>query len=71
VRKDRSSDELINWIKQTDTLPEIPDYAIDMHTKRGKEMGRDLKHFYDEASKVSPEKEDRNTSYREKLLKML
>lgn len=69
--KDRSSDELINWIKQTDTTPEIPDYAIDMHTKRGKEMGRDLRHFYDEASKVAPEKKDRNTSYREKLLKML
>ncbi len=69
--KDRSSDELINWIKQNDTLPEIPDYAIDMHTKRGQEMGRDIKHFYDEASKVDPEKKNRNTSYREKLLKML
>jgi replication-associated recombination protein RarA len=69
--KDRSSDELINWIKQTDQAPEIPDYAIDMHTKRGAEMGRGLEYFYEEGSKISPEKADRDTTYREKLLKML
>lgn len=69
--KDRSSDELVNWIKQTDKTPEIPDYALDMHTKRGHEMGRSLEHFYQEASKVAPEKPDRNEVYRQKLLKLL
>lgn len=69
--KDRSSDEMINWIKMTDHIPEIPDYAIDMHTKRGAEMGRDLTYFYQEGSKVAPEKADRNTSYRDRLLKLL
>jgi replication-associated recombination protein RarA len=69
--KDRSSDELLNWIKHTDALPEIPDYAIDMHTRRGHEMGRDLEHFYQEASMVSPEKEDRNRQYRQALLEIL
>ncbi len=68
--KDRSSDELLNWLKQTDTPPEIPDYAIDMHTKRGKEMGRGLPHFYQEASQVAPEKSDRNRKYFKELLKI-
>ena len=69
--KDRSSDEMINWIKMTDQAPEIPEYAIDMHTKRGAEMGRDLAYFYSEGSKVSPEKTDRNKTYRERLMKLL
>jgi replication-associated recombination protein RarA len=70
-QKDRSSDELVNWLKLTDQAPEIPEYAIDMHTKRGAEMGRDLEHFYAEGSKVSPEKADRNRTYRERLSKLL
>lgn len=69
--KDRSSDEMLNWIKQTDQPPEIPDYAIDMHTKRGHEMGRGSAHFYKEASKIAPEKPDRITVYRERLLSLL
>lgn len=69
--KDRSSDELLNWLRQTNQAPEIPDYAIDMHTKRGAEMGRDLHYFFEEGSKVQPEKADRNKVYRERLLKLL
>ena len=69
--KDRSNDEILNWIKKADKLPEIPEYAIDMHTRRGKELGRGLAHFLMEASKTFPEKEGRETSYREKLLRLL
>lgn len=29
-------------------LPEIPDYCYDMHTKKGKEMGRGVDHFLNE-----------------------
>ncbi len=32
--------------------PEVPDYAIDFHLKSGKAIGRDLKHYYEEASKL-------------------
>jgi replication-associated recombination protein RarA len=70
-QKDRSSDELVNWLKLTDQAPEIPEYAIDMHTKRGAEMGRDLAYFYEEGAKVSPEKPDRNKVYRERLDELL
>lgn len=69
--KDRSSDDLLNWIKETDEVPEIPDYALDMHTRRGQEMGRGRKHFYQEASKVSPEKPGKNDKYRAMLLDIL
>jgi replication-associated recombination protein RarA len=69
--KDRSSDEMSFWIKMTDQAPDIPEYAIDMHTKRGAEMGRDLAYFFEEGSKVSPEKIERNRTYRERLLKLL
>ena len=34
--------------------PTIPDYALDMHTMKGKAMGRDLKHFRSEGAKLVP-----------------
>jgi replication-associated recombination protein RarA len=34
---------------------EIPDYALDNHTLRGKKMGRDIKFFLEEGSKVENE----------------
>lgn len=37
---------------------EVPDYALDKHTKRGKEMGRDTMYFYTDGDRVSPEYED-------------
>jgi len=74
-QKDRSSDEMLNWIKQavekTGLRPDIPDYALDMHTRRGAGMGRGFDHFLKEASRVHPELPGRNTSYRERLLKIL
>ena len=33
--------------------PQLPDIALDMHTKRGREMGRGTAHFYNEASRVA------------------
>ena len=34
---------------------EIPDYALDIHTRRGKAMGRTIRYFFDEGSKLSNE----------------
>lgn len=74
-QKDRSSDELLNWIRQSgekeNLIPEIPDYAIDMHTARGQELKRDLTHFFEEGAKINPELPERNKQYRERLLKLL
>ena len=69
--KDRSNDELLNLLLKVDGKPEIPDYAIDMHTRQGKALGRGLQHFLEEGASVSPEKEGRTTIYLKRLLKLL
>ena len=51
-------------------VPEIPDYALDKHTTRGAEMGRDSFHFLNEASKVIPQKKVDN-DYKERYNKIL
>jgi replication-associated recombination protein RarA len=72
--KDRSSDEMLNWMRQAmnDGLrPVIPEYALDMHTARGQQMGRDVKHFLEQGAQISPELPDRERRYREQLLSKL
>ena len=75
ARKDRSSDEMLNWImkeyKAGNLRPEIPDYAIDKHTLQGQMEGRTEDDFYAEGSKVYPEWEGRDKTYRERILKIL
>ncbi len=74
-QKERGSDDLNNWVNQAvekkGVRPAIPDYAIDMHTRRGQEMGRDYLHFLTEASRVMPELPDRDFTYRDRLLETL
>lgn len=73
--KDRSSDELLGWIRYTMTeanaSPNIPDYALDMHTARGRELGRGLRHFMEEGAQVVPEWTERDMTYRERLLEVI
>lgn len=71
--KDRSSDLLRNIVEKEmnqGILPEIPDYALDMHTRRGQEMGRDIHHFLNIASHVEPKLEVDN-NYKEEFFKLL
>ena len=74
-QKDRSSDEMAIWISravaQGKILPQIPDYALDMHTAAGQAMGRDRRHFFEEASRVDPELADRDETYRDRIMEML
>ncbi len=74
-KKDRSSDEMINWInhasKSGKLLPVIPDYALDMHTAEGQKKGRGRRYFFEEASRISPEVPDRDRTYLERIMKML
>jgi replication-associated recombination protein RarA len=75
ARKDRSSDEMYNWVRDgtaNGTLgPIVPDYAVDMHTARGAAMGRGFHHFFTEGAHVAPELADRDTTYRERILASL
>ncbi|MGG5460908.1 hypothetical protein [Clostridium sp. B9] len=71
--KDRSSDLLKNIVIKgfaMGEVPEIPDYALDKHTVRGAEMGRDSFHFLHEASKVIPQMEVEN-DYKERYEEIL
>ena len=74
-KKDRSSDEMINWINHSSKLgtllPVIPDYALDMHTAEGQKKGRGRRHFFEEASRTNPEVEDRDRTYLDRIMKML
>ena len=74
-KKDRSSDELTNWInyasKSGKLLPVIPEYALDMHTAEGKNKGRGRRHFYEEASRIIPEVSDRDRTYLQRIMEML
>jgi replication-associated recombination protein RarA len=73
--KDRTTDDMVNWTKHViafgERLPEIPDFAVDMHTGRGEAMGRDYLYFMTEASKVVPELADKDQTYRDWILAAL
>jgi replication-associated recombination protein RarA len=67
--KDRTSDELANWARHhVESGLRIPDHALDMHTRRGRLMGRDERHFLTEAALVTNEIEDRDLTWRNWLV---
>ena len=74
-QKDRSSDEMLNWVMHAVARGEakavIPDYALDMHTAQGRAKGRGKRHFYEEGAKLIPELPDRQLTYRQRLIEML
>jgi replication-associated recombination protein RarA len=74
-QKDRTTDDMVNWAKNAVALgerrAEIPDFALDMHTRRGAEMGRDYRWFVDEASKIIPQIADRDETYRNWIVEAL
>jgi replication-associated recombination protein RarA len=72
--KDRSNDELANLVRldvEAGVVPDVPDHAVDMHTRRGQERGRDLAHFLTEGAKVEPELAGRERRWRAELLERL
>lgn len=59
--KERTNDHLRGWLKRGFAhgyVPEVPDYAYDMHTTKGREMGRDMIHFAQEGAKLENELDD-------------
>lgn len=74
-QKDRSSDEMVNWVIEAARLgrarPQIPDYALDMHTAAGQAMGRGKRYFFEVGAVLDPELPDRDQRYRRRLMEML
>lgn len=71
--KERSTDCLKNLVMNKFAhgfKPEIPEYALDMHTRRGAAAGKDVVHFLEEASRVEPVMEGYDDTYRQQLLEM-
>ncbi len=50
--KSRIVDNLLAVVYNDQRRLESPDYALDMHTYRGKKMGRGLDHFFTEGAKL-------------------
>ena len=72
--KDRSSDMLRNIVEKefaAGKRPEIRDYMLDMHTKRGQELNRDLRYFLDVASVVEPLVEGSHDEYLPRLRRLI
>lgn len=73
--KDRSSDEMIVWVKlasgRGEARPAIPDYALDMHTAAGQRMGRGARHFFEIGARLDPELPDRDLTYRQRVMDIL
>lgn len=42
--------------KEKGWRPSVPDFGLDMHTQRGRDMGRDEKHFFSTGSQISNKK---------------
>ena len=73
--KSRMVDDLVNVvyteIQHEDKRPEIPDYALDMHTARGRAKGRGIDYFFSEGSKLVNESSRLPTSYAERARDLL
>ena len=54
--KSRLVDNAKIWAMKNDHKMEVPDYALDKHTRRGKIKGRGLDHFFEEGAKLHPHK---------------
>lgn len=46
---------------------EVADYALDKHTHRGREMGRDVMYFYTDGANVQPEYDDEENLHTKEL----
>lgn len=55
--KNRSVDHalIVHFHCHTALHRPIPDYALDLHTQKGKQLGRGVDHFFDEGSKLACE----------------
>jgi replication-associated recombination protein RarA len=57
-QKSRITDDLQNVVyaeREQGKLPPIPDFALDMHTARGKAMGKGMDDFFSEGNKLENE----------------
>jgi len=72
--KDRTTDELANLTMHdlnNGRLPEFPDWALDVHTRRGQEMGRTVEDFWTTHSHVENELPGRDHQYLDRITSLM
>jgi replication-associated recombination protein RarA len=68
--KDPTASEVLQVVLQEDLVPEIPDAAVDIHTRRGQELGRTLGDWWATGAVVAPEVEGRDPSWRDRVTEL-
>ncbi len=69
AKKSRAVDNALNYHYSFDPnyAQEIPDYAIDFHSPAGRRMGRDMKHWREEGSKITNESDEIQDIWKDRL----
>ena len=65
-----SRGEIMQVVMHEERVPDIPDEAVCVHTRRGQEMGRGMYDWFVTGTRISPEVEGRDTSYKEHLVEL-
>jgi replication-associated recombination protein RarA len=72
AKKSRMVDNiLITYFNAPRDSRDIPDYALDKHTSRGKAMGRGVDHFFEEGAKLANEDTSLGDVYKEAAKQVL
>jgi hypothetical protein len=66
---------MTTWIREAtaagEARPEVFDLALDMHTRRGQELGRGFQHWFGQGALVENEIPNRDLTYRERVQAIL
>jgi hypothetical protein len=62
--KDPTVGEVMQVVVHEDRVPDIPDHALCVHTRRGQEMGRGLHAWYTTGTVMRPEAAGRDVSWK-------
>jgi replication-associated recombination protein RarA len=72
ARKSRAVDNAcVVFYAGTRPKREVPDHALDKHIKRGRQLGRGFKYFFDEAAKIENANDQVADLYAEAAVKTL
>jgi replication-associated recombination protein RarA len=65
--KDPTLGEIMQLVLNEDLLPDIPDEALCIHTRRGQELGRTMEDWFRDGTQIAPEVEGRPRVHHERL----
>ena len=65
--KDPMYGEIMQVVLHTERVPDIPAEAVDIHTRRGQELGRTMEDWFRDAAVLVPEVADRDRAFQTQL----